>query len=366
MILTRYLAKEVYTTMLATLVVLLLIFLSNQFVRYMHFAAGGEISSHQVGTLLLLQLPILLAILLPLSLFVAILLAYGRLYADSEIVILSACGVSPAKLLTTTLSFSAAVVVIVAVLALWINPKVYNYYDQILSGATANKLELLIPNQFSSIGKGQWVFYVGDAADDKTKLKRVFAAEEPEAVTNQTNHSLGVVMANSAQQRVDPNTGDVYIVLTNGYRYSGIPGQKDYQVIKYDEYGTQLPQSTEKWQPDASSSPTLMLWQKRHDQLNAAELHWRIGLPLSAIILTLLATPLSRIKPKKGRYAQLAPAILFYIMYVDFMFLARAWMKKGILSPMLGMWWVHGLMLVIALFFLWQQSRWRWKKLIKN
>lgn len=354
MILTRYLAKEVYTTMLATLVVLLLIFLSNQFVRYLHYAAAGDISSHQVTLLLLLQLPILLAILLPLSLFVAILLAYGRLYADSEIVVLMACGVSPVKLLTTTLSFSAVVIGIVAILSLWINPKVYNYYDQILSGTTTSNLELLIPKRFNPIAKGKWIFYVGQASEDKKNLEKIFAAEEPDN-NNFGKKALGIVIADKAHQIVDPETGDVYLILNNGYRYTGTPGQNDYQVIKYDEYGVRLPQKAEKWHPDASSSTTINLLRNYKDPLNAAELHWRLAMPLSALILTLLGTPLSRIKPKKGRYAQVWIAILLYILYANFLFLAKAWMKKGVLGPGIGMWWVHGMILLLALFYLWQQ-----------
>lgn len=355
-IVTRYLAREVYTMMLAAMIVLLFIFLSNQFVRYMHSAAGGVLSGEAVKILLLLQLPILSSVLLPVSLFLGILLAYGRLYADSEMTVLFACGINPWRLLTTTINFSLIVMILVAVLSLWLNPKVYKYYDHITSGATSTTLEMVKANHFNEIAHGKWIFYVENISSDRKHFYNVFAAEQPGSEENANNSNLTVISAKTAYQKVDSETGDLYMILVDGYRYVGQPGKKDYEVIKYDEYGLQLRHEVNVWQGDASSMSTTKLWQERHNKLAAAELQWRISLPLSALILTLLGTPLSQIKPRKGRYAKLAPAILIYIIYANFLFLAKAWMKKGVLLPAIGMWWVHGLMLFLAIFLISQNT----------
>jgi lipopolysaccharide export system permease protein len=346
-IINRYLAREVYTAMLVVTVVLLIVFLSQQFVRFMHLAAAGNLLGQGVKIILLLQLPILSAILLPASLFFAILLAYGRLYADNEMTIFVACGISPLRLLKITFGFSAIVMIVVAVLSLWINPMVYNYSDRILSGAmTTNALEMVKSNNFTPIAKEQLIFYVDSASSNKKNFSRVFAAEQTGIV----------VMANGAHQKIDKETGDLYIVLTNGYRYVGKPGNKDYEITKYDEYAVRVQQDVGTWQSDTSSIPTLKLWQTRQDKLAAAELHWRFSLPLSALILTLLGTPLSKIRPKHGRYAKLIPAILLYIVYANFLFLSRAWIKSGVLSTALGMWWAHGIMLIVAIFLIGRQT----------
>lgn len=348
-IIKHYLAKEVYTMMLVVIVVLLLIFSSHQFVRYLHVAASGHLPGHGIKILLLLQLPILSATLLPVSLFLAILLAYGRLYADSEMTVLFASGISPQNLLKITLNFAITITILVALLALWINPKIYNYSDRIVAGAvTTTALDMATPNSFTTIAKDKLIFYVDDISHKKENFSRVFVATQPDSNDPLTKYS--VVMANNAYQKIDPKTGNLYIVLTDGYRYVGTPGAKDYEMIKYDEYALQIQQDVDSWQADASSIPTLKLWHKRADKLAAAELQWRIALPLSVLILTLIAVPLSKIKPKHGRYAKLIPAILLYITYANFLFLAKAWLKNGTLSPMLGMWWVHGIMLSIALF----------------
>ncbi|MEI8055061.1 MAG: LPS export ABC transporter permease LptF [bacterium] len=358
-IINQYLAREVYTAMLVVIVVLLVVFLSNQFVRFMHFAAAGNLPGHGVKILLLLQLPILSAVLLPVSLFLAILLAYGRLYADSEMTVFVACGVSPLQLLKITFGFSVAVMLVVALLALWINPKISAYSDRILSGAISRTaLDMVKPNSFTPILKDKLIFYVDATSKNKEQFSQVFVAQQPDVSDPMGKNKLSLVMAKSASQKVDQKTGDLYIILTDGYRYVGRPGQKDYEVMKYDEYAVRVPQNVSPAKIDASGTPTMQLWHKRHDALAAAELQWRISLPLSALILTLLGAPLSKIRPRCGRYAKLVPAVLLYVTYANFLFLARAWMRSGVLTPMLGMWWVHGIMLVAAIVLIGQQIGW--------
>lgn len=357
MIIYRYLTKEIYTSLFATTIVLLLIFISQQLVQYLRLAATGDISPKIVALLLLLKLPLLLALLLPLSLFLAIILAYGRLYADNEITIMQSAGIGQNNLLRINIRFSIIITIIVAALSLWVGPTVSNYSDHLLSGAApSSMLELVLPNRFTPIAKGKWIFYVDAASKDKKDLHHVFAAEQPDEKNLNSNTPLGIVSAAGGHPYTDKSTGDSFLVLTNGYRYSGTPGTNNYRIAKYDEYGVRIQQET-VWQQDESNTSTWELWQARAQRLAATELQWRIALPLSAFILTLLGTPLSCVKPKKGRYAKIAPAALCYIIYANLLFLARAWLKKGFIVPLLGMWWVHGAMLLLAIFWLTRQGK---------
>lgn len=357
-IVTRYLMREVYSAMLASIVVLLFIFLSNVLVRYMHSAASGVLSGEAVKILMLLQIPILAAILLPASLFLGILLAYGRLYADSEMTVFTVCGMDPRRLLTTNIMLATGVILLVAILSLWVNPQVYKYSDHITSGATSTALDIIKPNHFNDeIAKG-WVFYIESISPDKKYFYNVFAAEQPDSQTHVAGTNLCVLMAKGAYQKVDPDTGDAYIILKDGYRYVGSPGQRDYEVISYGEYGIKIPHDVKPWHSDESSVPTTNLLISYQNKLAAAELQWRISLPLSALILTLIGTTLSKVRSKRGRYAQLAPAVLLYVIYANFLFLARAWIKRGVLPPWIGMWWVHGLMLILAIFLIGRQLGW--------
>jgi len=250
MIIRRYLANEIFSTLIATATVLLFIFLSNQFVKYLHSAMSGELSSHAVTLLLMLQIPILAAVVLPLSLFLAILFAYGRLYADSEMTIFSACGISSLRLLTMTLGFSSFVILVVAALSFWVNPRVYNYSDHIRSGSVLSPLETLLPNRFNPIAQSPWIIYVENAHSDNKQLGLVFLADQNDATAS--NGPVSAVVAKSAYQRIDEKTGDTYLVFADGYRYTGVPGQQNYEVIKYDEYGVHLQQK-----PDGKLMPVV-------------------------------------------------------------------------------------------------------------
>lgn len=353
MIIKRYLAKEVNHSLIATSLILLLIFLSNQMVRYLQVVANGELSGKAVAMLALLALPHLLSMILPLSLFLAILFTYGRLYVDNEMTVLSSCGFSPQQLLKITMKFSAIVVVIVGILSLWLDPKVSNYSEQILAGNTSTVLELLTPNKFQTINNGEWIIYVDKTSRDKQNLNGIFVAEQPKANQESQLKPLGIVFAQQGKQKVNHDNGNLYLVLENGHRYEGSPGKKEFKSIKYGEYGIKLQQKVSNIQSDEDTASTYELWNKRQDLFCLTELQWRISMPISAIVLILLGTALSKINSRKnGRYSKLFPATIAYIIYVQLLFLSRAWMKKAVLSPILGMWWVHGLFLIFAIVLL--------------
>ncbi|MDR1012335.1 MAG: LPS export ABC transporter permease LptF [Coxiellaceae bacterium] len=358
-IVTRYLIHEVYTAMLASMVVLLAVFLSNILIRYMDFAASGALSGKAVKVALLLQIPILSPILLPTSLFMGILLAYGRLYADSEMTVLTICGMNPRCLLSINLVLASAVATLVAILSLWINPKIYKYSDHIKSGATSLALDVIKPDSFNSkITQDKWIFHIKSISRDKKKIYNVFAIKHPNnplMIDQQTSY---VLVAKSADIKDNHEIGESYIILKDGYRYAGIPGQQGYEITKYDEYGIKISQEAKEWYRDESSISTLELIRSQANSSSAAELQWRFSLPISTLILTLIGVPMSKIRSGRGRYTQLFPSILLYVVYANFLFLARAWIKRGILPLILGIWWVHGLMLILAIFLLGKQLGW--------
>ena len=101
------------------------------------------------------------------------------------------------------------------------------------------------------------------------------------------------------------------------------------------------------------------LWsQKNKNTTFAAEFQWRLAMPISVFILSLLAIPLSEVKPRQGKYARLIPAIFIYIIYANLIFVARVLIQKGSLPAFIGIWWVHGLLLLVALGLLAQFFGW--------
>lgn len=362
MILLRYFAKEVYTTLIATTLVLLLVFISNQFILYLSRAAAGGIPVRTVMQLMSLQVPLLLGYLLPLSLFLGILLAYGRFYVDNEMLILSACGMSKARLLGITLTFSSLAVILIAVLMIWVEPILAWYRDHIFAeAAAASPLETVIPGRFQTIA-GKWSVYIGDVSVDHSHLRDLFVAKMPDPAT--PKEPWMIVSATGGQEWRNPKTGDRFMVLKDGYRYSGTPGQKDFQAVKYGSYGVRIEEGKLHINKDAEFMSTSELWQRRHkDPAASGELQWRFTMPISAFILAFLAVPLSRVRPRKGRYAKILPAMLIYVVYADLIFVADAAIEKNSsVFSKFGLWGIHIVMLLLAIglmtyFVGWQQIK---------
>ena len=350
MIIYRYLTKEIGSALLASTAVLLLIFLSAQFVHFMRSAAAGNLTAHMAMLLVSLEMPTLLGTLLPLALFLGILLGYGRMYADNEMTVLFACGVSWAKIMKITMSIAMLVFIIVAVLMLWITPHVKKYADTLLHVGALSPLELVLPGQFQEMQDGDWILYTQKISHDHKRLHDVFVSDK----------EGDILVAESAHQEFDKKTGDIFLVFNNGHRYSGKAGQKNYQIIKFDHFGRRINPGDDQEKVKEGAMPTTILWHySKNDDAAAAELQWRLSMPIMVLILALIAVPLSRVKTRQGRYAKLVPAMLLYIIYGNFMFLGRSWIRDGDISHALGMWWVHGVMLAIAIILIMQQFGWK-------
>lgn len=362
MIIFRYLCKEIFATLLATILILLIIFITNQFVHYLNDAAAGKITTKAVMEVMTLQVPMLLGYLLPLSLFLGILLTFGRFYVDHEMVVLTACGVSRTQLIGMIMMIASVVTILVALLMLVIEPKMQWYQGKILQDAVARaSLEKVLPGRFQSLGKNDKVFYASSVSKNNSKKGKVMADVllAQRTITKNHEESWDLVLADKAGEMVTKSDGQ-FILFRNGYRYIGIPGDLQYHITKFDVYGIRLNSPTSDISGRIEAMPTEKLWHlRRTNKRAAAELQWRVAMPFSVLVFALLAMPLSYVNPRKGKFAQMLPAVLIYIVYADLLFVGRAWIEKGVVSGAVGLWWVHGAILLLALSLLVLQNSWR-------
>lgn len=357
MIIFRYLSREIFAALSAITSILLLIFLSNQFVRYLDKAASGKFAGGVLLHLMAIEIPHLLAMLLPLGLFLGILLAYGRLYSDNEMTVLNSCGLSRKQLIRFTLPIAGIIALIVSILTLWLNPKLLAYRDQmIMQSGTAIALETTLPGHFRETGDGKRVLYIEGISPDHKRMLNLFYAEQDKKNYGTTSQPWIIYTAESGMETIDPKTGQKYFVTENGRRYQGVPGTKDFQIIKYRTYAIRIDGEAADLSEQQETFSTISLFRtpKNHAEKAAliTELEWRLSLPLSAILLALLAIPLSHVKPRQGRYAKLLPAILIYATYANLLLFARNWVMNGTVPIGLGLWWIHAL-LVVLIMLIW-------------
>lgn len=359
MIIFRYLAKEILTSMVAVSAVLLLIIMSGRFVRYLSDAAAGKLDAEVLLTLMGYRLPSFLELILPLGFFIGILLAYGRLYVDSEMTVLSACGMSERKLVSYTLSTAVIVALMVAVLSLYISPiGVKAAEDLFVEQRNRTEFETLKPARFHKLSSRDGVSYAQSVSSDKKQLQRVFLAGSGE-----TSDKLSVLTAATGETVVNQVSGQRYLVLEDGQQYRGQPGDADYEVITFNRYSQYIPEPEFEARPKKATDglSTKTLWQSATPEASAA-LQWRISLPVLVMVIALLAVPLSRTQPRKGRYVKMIPAILLYIIYLVVSNAARGMMEEGRAPVPYILWIVHGSFLLLALMLLLGPRLWRFRR----
>ena len=366
MIVFRYLSKEIVGTLLVTTLVLMVLFVTNQSVQFLQRAASGQIPATALLHLIVLQVPLMLGYLLPLGLYLGVLLTFGRMYMESEMTVLFACGFSRAMLTGMVMVIALCVSLVVAWLMASVVPKAQGDINTVFSKAAVTaSVSKVTPGRFMIFGKGdnQITFYAKSVKDHHA-MRDVFLAKTIDTQSNSAKVSnerkqWGIIVADTANEKQLQDQAGHYLVFGEGARYVGVPGVKKYEDMKFDEYGVRLTVDQVPKFNAVQYYSISKLWSLYHrDKSAAAELQWRLAMPFSALLFALLAVPLGEVKPRYGKFTQLFPAMLIYVTYADLIFLTRAWMRSGKLSPVLGMWWVHGMILMLALGLIAVRSGW--------
>ena len=327
-------------------VALLAILTSTQLIRLLKDAAGGRIAPEAVASLLGFAALNFMPILLSLTLFVSILMTLSRVYRDSEMAVWISCGQPLTAWIRPVLKFALPIVVAIAVLSGFLSPWAnYNTAEYKQRLAARSDVSQVSPGAFREAKRGQRVFFVESVADDASRVGNVFVASMQEG-------KLGVVMSDTGYQEIAPN-GDKFVVLENGRRYEVEPGTPQFKVMEFERYKVRTEDGEAK--PSDRSPNRLPITELVLETSKQArgELLWRIGMPVSAIILALLAIPLSYVNPRAGRSANMLIAILVYAIYSNMISVSQAWVAQGKLSFGVGVWLAHAVMLVplLLLFY---------------
>lgn len=363
MIIFRYLSREVLVTMAAVSSILLLIIMSGRFVKYLAEAAAGDLSVDVLFTIMGYRLPGFLELVVPLGFFIAILLAYGRLYTDSEMVVFSACGISQRQLVAYTLVPALGIALFVGGLSLYVSPLGVRATETLLAEQrTRNEFETVQSGRFQALNQDAAIIYVEGVSNNRKRLEQVFVAESGNAEGDQR---MAILVAEYGEQSTHEEYDQRYLNLHKGRRYEGQPGQADYQVTEFEIYGQYLepPNTSAGYRNKADAIPTEELW-AAEDLQSRATLQWRLSLPILVLVVALLAVPLSSTSPRRGRYVKMLPAILLYMLYLAALSGVRGAVEAGKWPVMPGLWAVHPVFIGLALLLtnthnlrLWRQKR---------
>jgi lipopolysaccharide export system permease protein len=345
MIFQRALLREFAGLAGAVFMTLYAIAVTTRLIRLLGQAAGGKFPSDAVfaflGFFALGALPVLLS----LTMFISVLLTMTRSWRDSEMVIWFASGQPLTAWLRPVMLFALPQIAVIGALSLFISP-----WAAQMAGQYTSKIEQrddvsrVTPGVFGETANRTRVFFVESVSGDSSAVQNVF-------VSSVHGTKSGVSMSRSGHTETAPN-GDRFIVLEQGRRYEGAPGDPEYRVTEFDRYAARIElKEGREVTPTHKNLPTLALISNPTNQ-NLGELLWRIGIPISAFVLVLLAIPMSFVNPRAGRSANLLFALLTYIVYSNLLSVSQARVAQGRMDFGVGWWLVHaGMVVLLVIMF---------------
>ncbi len=351
MLLTRYLYRDILTTVAALLLVLIAIYLSHRFILFLAEAGSGGLPLEFIFKLLILKLLWTLTLLVPLTFFLAVLLSLGRFYADNEIIALHACGIGVPYLLqrTTLLAFFLAiwVAVLSLLVAPWSKQQENVIYEEIRRQA---EISAVTAGRFQAFDGGRGAFYIEEMNPDTKAMLNVFVALEREDKTI-------LLSSEKAFQLDEGESQGRYIVMFNGYRYDGKPGNAAFTKTAFAQHAVLITSPPTHQAVHYKAVDSLDLWNSTESRARA-ELQMRLSAPLSLLLLAPLAVLLSHNSPpRQGRYLKMFIAILIYFSYLNSLEIAQKWIEQDSVLPWVGIWWVHAvLLLIIASLYLYKRQ----------
>lgn len=342
--LDRYLFREFTQSFAATLIVLLTVSLSGVLADLLGKIAEGKVPAGLMLSQLGLRLLNYLPLVLPLALMLGLLLAFARLYRDSEMPVLASIGVGPKRLLRPLLMLVGPVVAVIGLLSLWLGPWADRTRVQMIEQANRSLVVAgLDAGKFTTLPNGS-VIYVGGISGDGTQMSRVF-------VQRQRDDRVDVVTASSGQMFFEGDQ-DRYLRLQQGFRVEGPLGEgRDYRLMRFASNEFELPASGERRDDkDPEMLPTTSLLGDPRPQANA-QLHARVTPPLLALAFALLTLPLARSSPRQARYGRIILGFLAYLVGVSLMFNGTQMLADGKLPSVLGLWWLSLPLLAAGIWF---------------
>src|SRR5262245_33152134 len=350
MIFHRALLREFAGLAGAVFMALFAIALTVRLIRLLGDAAGGKIPSDAVfafmGFFALGALPVLLS----LTMFIAVLLTLTRSWRDSEMVIWFTAGLPLTAWVRPVLLFALPQFAVIVVTSLLVSPwaaqMAETYVSRLASRDDVSRVE---PGVFGETGNKERVYFVESVSEQSSSVQNVF-------VSSVQQQRTGVSMSRTGRTETAAN-GDRFIVLENGRRYDSLGGETEYRITEFDSYAARI--ETKEGAAPNPSQKTTTTWGliENFTNTNKGELLWRVGIPVSALVLVVLAIPMSFVNPRAGRSANLLFALFTYIVYSNLLSVIQARVAQGRLDFGIGVWVVHAGMAVLLVFMFAQRMQ---------
>lgn len=350
MLFKRSLIQELISTAAGAFLILVGIVIAQRAGYLIRLAAKGFLPNDAITTMLGFNMVKFLPMLLSLTLFLAILMTLSRWYRDSEMVVWLSAGLSIKSWIKPVLFFCLPVIALIATLSLFIMPwatdKGEAYATQLKS---RDELATISPGVFKESNNGERVFFIESFDELGNLVKNVF-------VQSVQHQKLGIIVAAGGTRYTEKN-GDNFLVMQNGRRYQGERNSKEFSTTQFESYSLRIETAEVKQEPPKTQSKSSKELLTDHSSANNAELQWRMAIPISALLLCLLAIPLSSVDPRAGRSVNFMMALIIYMIYNNLLSIVQAWVAQGKLNGAIGLWPVHAMFLAITIYMFYRRGR---------
>jgi len=341
--------REISRSMLAVGAVLIAIFASYDAASYLADAVSGLLPSSFILLFLALKTGIALEVLLPTTLYVAVVVSLGRMYRDCEMIALESCGVGMRHVFKPVFYFSFVVAVVVAVISLYVRPWSYEKIYRLKAQARSNfDISQMKGGQFYEIEYANLVIFAEKVKPSKNRGEQVF-------VSIQDEEKQKVIFAQRAYQRTVELSGKQLLLLINGHMYEFTPDGQESKITEFQKASYIISPKNDlaqRYRRKAASTQHLASSDSLED---IAEFQWRLSTPLSAVLLGLLGALLSHTSPRQGKYAKVMLAVVVFAVYYNISVVAKNWVEKGAVAPFPGIWWVQVLLALVIIVLAWRQ-----------
>jgi lipopolysaccharide export system permease protein len=351
MIIRRYIISEIARPAANILFLMVAIFASYTAITYLTDAVGGMMLPGHVGAMIVLRIGMALEILLPTTLYLSVIIALGRLYKDSEMTALAACGMGTRSIVGPVCMLAIPVAVFAGGASLFIRSAAYTQIYDLRAKARANfEIAQLESDRFLEIEDGRYTFFSEEIDRQRGIAYKVFLRERKE-------DAWVVIQAAEMIDGGRNSQGYPVLILRNGQLVEFAQSGKGGNIIHFEQAHYPLvSQQSGQRKYRRKAAPTSHLLQSASLE-DIAELQWRLSTPLSTVLLALLGIPLARTNPRKGKYAKLGTALIIFAVYYQLFVIAKTQVENGNVSPAIGIWWVPTLLAALTAILFWRTGK---------
>lgn len=330
----RYLEREVWQALLAVMLVLSMVVLGGLLTDVLNKIARGKVPPPLLLSQIGLRIPDALTLLLPLGTLMGVLLAYGRMYRDSEMAALATAGYGSLQTLRPLMRVGLVLILVQTGLAFFVAPWGRSVAaEMIVDMQRSVAIAGLSSGRFVELPGNAGVLYVANVSADEREVEEIMLVREREG-------QRLVLTARRGRLRVDEARDELILELEAGERVDGRAGEPNYRRIRFESADISFPRQRADAGDPRQARTTLSLLES-DDLESKAELTRRLAQPMVLLLLLMLAPIMAQGTPRQPRYDKVVVAILLYVTYANLVELARVWLIAGTLPAWMGTWWVH-------------------------